>query len=208
MGSEPLLREPGDERLDDAQELARPHLVEGVRTLDRSEGGMGDPPTDLLDPLLRQVALGGADHQRLVRDLAGKIPPVRRRVVPPAVNRDHRPPVGLVVGIRVPRERARRVGRIGRRHLVQHQQPDQIGTVRGDLVRGERAHRVTDHDRGENAQLVHESCDVVVHRLEGVVMGPFAAAVPARIRSDDPKPLAECDADMSPTVAGRPQAVQ
>jgi hypothetical protein len=114
---------------------------------------------------------------------------------------DERPPVVIGARIRPPWKWFRRHGGIWWQHFLQNEEPDELGSRGRQIVRGDGARRVSNDDRCENANLLHEPRNIITHRLKGVVTHPLAAAMPARVRRKYSEALPKRGRDVPPAPA-------
>ena len=168
----------------------------------------GMRPRQLGEAVLRQVRLSATHDQRAGPDVGGEVPPRRVRVVAPAPQRGHRPPVAGLPRFGSGRDLPWRIGRERRRHVLQHQGPYAVGMGRGQQVGDHGAHRVSDHGRGEHTQGVHRLQHVIAQVGQLVRGRPVALAMTAGVQRDHPEPPAETRSDQRPVVGVGPEPVQ
>src|SRR5512133_1294066 len=183
------------------QDLAWSRLVPVMVAVHGGELPVRNASAQLLDAVLRQCAVRGTEYQGVCLDLGRIVPPDGWRSIAPAMQRDQRPPVVVGAWLRLSWDRSRRIGRIRWRHLLQYQKSDELRPRGCQLVRRNGTHGVTDDDGGKNPGVLHEPGNVVTHGLEGVVVGPFAVAVPAGVRRDHSKAVAKRRRDVPPAQA-------
>src|SRR5215204_5264202 len=203
-----LSRPRCQKRFDHRVELSGAARMKIMTTVHRDIAGVGYPPGELGQSVLTEMAVGAPDNQGGAADPLGHWPPTARWTVPPPLDLAGGAPVVGLSPPRTPRHFERRIGRVGRGHLLQHQGPNQVRAGGGKQERDQRPVRMTERNDAVEAEGVQQSYDIVAHQFKAVLPRPTALPVATKIGSHDAEPLAHQRREVPPVSPRGRETVQ